>query len=192
MVIVLLLCSIFRGTKKKESVVGVKRCEDLEWGLFGILIGSGIFLTIIAIVYLSKLHSEKVKKGYVFEKGDFEGTAKNIALLIVVSLIGGFLISCAGIGGGLIFNPFLLIINLPPAVAAATGMYLSLFTTGVATMVNCLNVNMPFTYMGTLFVFTVIGTFPGLYGQTWLVHRTNRPSTTVLVLVCLIGYCIIA
>jgi uncharacterized membrane protein YfcA len=113
-------------------------------------------------------------------------------LLIVASLVGGFLVACAGIGGGLIFNPFLLVIDLPPAVAAATGMYLSLFTTGVATMVNCISLNMPFTYMGTLFVFTVIGTFPGLFGQTWLVIKTKRPSATVFVLLIVIAYCIIA
>lgn len=161
-IVVLLLVSIFRGSKSKVSVVGVKRCADWDWGLFGILMAAGVILTIASIIYLKVIYNDKVKKGYVFVKGDFEAKPKSVALLIVVSLVGGFLVASAGIGGGLIFNPFLMQIDIAPPVASATGMYMVTFTTGAATMLNCLNGNMPYEYMGLLFVYTIIGTYPGL------------------------------
>lgn len=71
MIIVLFLVNLFRGGKSKLSVIGVKRCTDVDWGLFGILLGSGTVLTIVSIIYLRRIYQNKVAKGYVFVKGDF-------------------------------------------------------------------------------------------------------------------------
>lgn len=141
MIIILFLIALFRGTRNKKSLVGVIRCTDIDFGLFGILLGLGFVLLFVSILVLRREHTDKVNKGYVFTKGDFVATPKTIVVLSIVSLVGGFLVSSSGIGGGLIFNPFLMQIDIAPPVASATGSYMVMFTTLAGTMINALNGN---------------------------------------------------
>ena len=58
-----------------------------------------------------------------------------------------------------------------PAVASATGMYCTLFTTLAATTILLLNDALNLQYSAMICIITLIGTMPGLYGQTWLVSK---------------------
>jgi uncharacterized membrane protein YfcA len=45
-----------------------------------------------------------------------------------LGFFGGFLAGAFGLGGGVIFNPILLTLGMPPKVASASGAYLIFFS----------------------------------------------------------------
>ena len=50
------------------------------------------------------------------------------------------------------------------AVASATGSYLTLFTTGAATINVLINQKLDLKYSGWICLLTLIGSLPGIYG----------------------------
>jgi len=50
-----------------------------------------------------------------------------LARLLVGSALGG-IVGAMGLGGGVVFNPCLLSLGVPPTVVAATGMFLILYS----------------------------------------------------------------
>lgn len=54
-------------------------------------------------------------------------SGKDLVSLAVASVGGGFA-SSVGLGGDIVFNPILIEIGIPPAVTAATSMYMILFS----------------------------------------------------------------
>lgn len=55
-------------------------------------------------------------------------------------MLCGALASSLGIGGGVLYNPLLLIIGVNPQVAAASGMYILFYNT-FSTVIQLLIVN---------------------------------------------------
>ena len=53
---------------------------------------------------------------------------------MLLGLTTGILSSFLGLGGGVIFNPILLDFGVLPAVVSATGMYLTIFSSGTNTI----------------------------------------------------------
>ena len=74
-----------------------------------------------------------------------------------------------------------------PAVASATGMYCTMFTTLASTLIVLLNNGLNIPYLGLLIVMTLIGTLPGLKGQNWIVQKAKgRTQFTVAILLSFI------
>lgn len=97
------------------------------------------------------------------------------------ALASGF----AGISPGTIFNSIMVQLDMHPSVASATGMYCTLFTTLAASTILLFNSALNMPYAALICIVTLIGTFPGLYGQTWLVKKAGgRIQFTVLILFC--------
>ncbi len=46
----------------------------------------------------------------------------------ITAFVGGWASGCLGMSGGSIFNPMLLGMGVPPAVASNTGMYMIVFS----------------------------------------------------------------
>ena len=69
------------------------------------------------------------------------------------------------------------------AVASATGMYLTLFTTAAATINVLINQKLNLEYAGWICLLTLIGSLPGIYGQGWIVAKAKgRTQFTVAIL----------
>lgn len=56
----------------------------------------------------------------------FEGMA--LVKVLFLGLGGGFIAGALGLGGGVLFNPMLLSMGVPPMVAKATSLYLITFS----------------------------------------------------------------
>lgn len=56
-----------------------------------------------------------------------------MAKLATASICGG-LASAIGLGGGIVFNPVLIGLGIPPTVAASTGMYMIMFSSLLNTV----------------------------------------------------------
>ena len=71
---------------------------------------------------------------YEFSKGDLEATKLNLFIMIMISFFGAMGAAFCGVGSGFVFCPILVMINIEPQVATATGMYLTMFTTLAASI----------------------------------------------------------
>ena len=107
--------------------------------------------------------------GYKFTKGDQEFSTRVIVKLFSVAFLVAIFSSLAGLGPGLIFNSMLVQLDMHPAVASATGMYCTMFTTLASTLIVLLNNGLNIPFAGLLIVMTIVGTLPGLKGQNWIV-----------------------
>ena len=52
---------------------------------------------------------------------------------------GGLIAGALGLGGGVIYNPVMLMLGLPPMVSAASGLYLVTFSKIATTVVYVVN-----------------------------------------------------
>ena len=69
----------------------------------------------------------KKKVGIGLHQTDVVLDSSKLKKLVGIATIGGFVSGTFGLGGGTIFNPLLLSLGVPPAVASSTGMYMILF-----------------------------------------------------------------
>ena len=93
----------------------------------------------VAVLLLFVVPFAFLEAGYTFTKGDQTFTPKIIMKLTLVAFLVALLSTIAGISPGLIFNSFLLQLDMHPAVGSATGMYGSMFTTMAATINTLIN-----------------------------------------------------
>ena len=89
---------------------------------------------------------------------------KKIILLVAVAFFCAFFAAMSGVGPGLIFNSFMIQIDMTPAVGSATGMYMTMFTTMAATINLLFNDKLNIPFFVLINILTVVGTIPGLYG----------------------------
>lgn len=72
-------------------------------------------MVVLAVRMLRNEQALKKKYGNVnLEESDVILNNKNITILILLGFMGGMLAGALGLGGGVIFNPVLLAMGLPP------------------------------------------------------------------------------
>lgn len=72
-------------------------------------------MAILAVRMLRNEQALKLKYGNInLVESDIVLTNKNITILILLGFMGGMLAGALGLGGGVIFNPVLLAMGLPP------------------------------------------------------------------------------
>jgi hypothetical protein len=182
----------FRGNGRDKSVVGVIKCDPGDHGLVAaIIIGCLILMFIGALL---NRRDQRVKKelGYTFVTGDVDWTWHSIFKLAFIGFMGGFISAGFGLGAALIFNPTLMGLAIHPAVASDTGMYLSMVGSTASTFIVIMFGRFNPYYAIVLSVMTLIGSYPGLITQKWLVVKTGKPSTTVALLLMFIIFCLLA
>jgi len=69
----------------------------------------------------------KLSLGQKLPEGELRLTSGRLSKLVLGSIAGG-LVGAMGLGGGVVFNPVLLGLGVPPTVVAATGMYLIMYS----------------------------------------------------------------
>ena len=116
----------------------------------------------------------KIKIKYEDGLADIKMTGKSLIKLIFLSLCAGWLSGALGMGGGIIFNPLLMSLGHPPVVAAASGMYMMIFSAGASATVYVINdmINIPYGIWISAIV--VFGTIAGMIALNWLMNKINR------------------
>ena len=66
--------------------------------------------------------------------GEISLSGKNFVFLIGGSFIGG-IVGALGLGGGVVFNPLLIGMDVPAVVATSTAMYMILFSSLAASVI---------------------------------------------------------
>ena len=102
--------------------------------------------------------------------------------LIVFGFVGGWVSGALGLGGGVIFNPVLLSLGVPPQVASATSMYLIFFSTMSSSFIYIIYGMLNIKYACWIGFWSVLGTFQGLSILERIIKKYNRQSLIVFVL----------
>ena len=140
----------------------------------------------VAVKLLTWQQGLKIKYGNInLVDSDLRFEPKKLAAILSLGLGGGFLAGAFGLGGGVIFNPVLLTMGLPPQVAAATGLYLVTYSKIATSLVYFLNGEMNVFFALWIGLWAVIG---GVLGAacTWLYMKiSGRQSIIIWMLVAM-------
>eukprot|EP00245_Coleochaete_scutata_P011400 TRINITY_DN4218_c0_g2_i1.p1 TRINITY_DN4218_c0_g2~~TRINITY_DN4218_c0_g2_i1.p1 ORF type:complete len:136 (+),score=17.68 TRINITY_DN4218_c0_g2_i1:3-410(+) len=102
-------------------------------------------------------------------------------------VVAGAAAGLLGIGGALIFNPFLLALNVHPQVTASTSVMMILFSSSCISLSfyfrDVLNTSFAAIFAPACFVASLIGV--SVIGR--IVHRTGRASIIIFILTGLIA-----
>lgn len=103
--------------------------------------------------------------------------------LVVLGFMGGLLAGALGLGGGVIFNPVLLTMGLPPQVSGACSLYMVFFSKIASCLVYILNGQMNILYALWVGLWASIGGVIGSLALIMYVKYGGRQSTIVFILV---------
>lgn len=171
LVLILFFINMMRGKSNPESSwLKLKTCDALDWGLFAILQVICIIYELIAVRIVSNEATEKEEVGYEFTEGDLRLSPSKLAIIVAISWFGSLMAAFAGIGAGSIFVPALTIIEMEPRVAAATGMYVTIYLTLASSISVIILGRLSLDYAPYVVIFTMLGSLPGLFFQNYMVQ----------------------
>ena len=180
-----------RGGKGLESVIGVKKCENLDWIIFA---SYGVLVLIFLILGdLVVLKEQKTKEQCAWEYHPDEKIFNKASILKfnLTGIVVGIISVILGIGGGMITNPVLMSQGFPPQVISFTGMYMIMVNKIVAAVIFLFAGMMLLQYL--LSIGLVFGV--GLVIVEWkigqLIKKYGRQSiiSVIFVFVLLVAWC---
>jgi uncharacterized membrane protein YfcA len=116
-------------------------------------------------------------------ESDIIFTNKNVLFLISLGFFGGFLAGAFGLGGGVIYNPILLTMGLPPTVAGACSLYLVCYSKIASTVVYSLNGLLDWNYGLWVGFWSCLGGLIGSVVLIFYIRFGGRQSFVVWALV---------
>jgi len=102
----------------------------------------------------------------------FEGLT--LVKVLFLALGGGFIAGALGLGGGVIFNPMLLSMGVPPMVSKATSLYLITFSKVITCIVYFIYGQLVLDYSAWIAFVSVIGGLAGVAFAIWYIKRFKR------------------
>ena len=177
------------GSSSFKSIDGIKLCGFTYWLIQFLFILLCVLVTYVS-VKLNKKEQDLRKKynvNFTVEEVIFEGKA--LTLLLLIGFFGGFAAGAFGLGGGSIYNPALLALGVQPRVAAATGMYLVMFSCINACVVNGIQGILSYRYGLFIGMWCVVGSLTGLILADNYVKKSGKQSVFVWLLVLVFVIC---
>merc|ERR1712199_11727 len=107
----------------------------------------------------------------------FEG--KVLRNVLALGFGGGWVAGALGLGGGVIFNPLLLAMGVPPKVSSATGMYLITFSKIVTCVIYFIYGELVMDYALWAAFVSVIGSICGLASINLYMRKFGRQSIII-------------
>jgi uncharacterized membrane protein YfcA len=149
-----------------------------------------IICTILGVIVVIREYNLKKEVGYEFTPGDLHANYRDIAKVVSIAWVGGFIAAFCGVGPGMIFSPVLVIIGIEPRVGTATGMYISLFTALASSISVILLGRMNMPYSGYVQIMTIVASFGGIFFQNYMVTTSGRVSYQVSILFFCMMLCV--
>lgn len=126
----------------------------------------------------------KIKYGKVgMTESDIIYTNRNVLVLVSLGFFGGFLAGAFGLGGGVIYNPILLTMGLPPTVSGACSLFLVGYSKVASTIVYALNNLLNIQYALWVGLWASVGGFIGSIALVVYIRFGGRQSVVVWALV---------
>lgn len=115
-------------------------------------------------------------------KSDLVFEGKTLRNVLTLGLFGGWVAGALGLGGGVIFNPLLLAMGVPPKVSSATGMYIITFSKIATCVIYMLYGLLQLDYGLWIALWSTMGAVAGLKGANWYMEKFGRQSIIVFCL----------
>jgi uncharacterized membrane protein YfcA len=128
-----------------------------------------------------------MRVGFGMVESDIQFQQTVLVKLVMFALLGGWVSGALGLGGGAIFNPLLLSMGVPPAVASSTGMYMIMFSTAGSSITYIVfkTLNMPFAlWIG---FWCALASLIGLIILNRVMKKFDRQSPVVFLLAFVLG-----
>ena len=181
------LVSLMRGSKKAGSIIGIKPCDAIGWVLVALFISICSLCTYFGIKKVNGEQNLKKKVGKGFAKSDVKFERAIVGKLVIFALLGGWVSGALGLGGGAIFNPLLLSMGVPPAVASSTGMYMIMFSTAGSSITYIVFGTLNISYGLWIGGWCAVASIIGLYFLNKVVKKFDRQSPIVFLLTFVLG-----
>lgn len=173
------------GDKHGKGVIRIRPCGVAYWLItFSQLPAAVAFTGYIVYAKRKKraVHSESQEDGSKADLADAGVEALPLPTLPLAAFVTGALSGLFGIGGGLLLNPVLLQIGIPPQTAAATSSFMVLFCASMSMVQFILlgveGVGQACVYAGVCFAGSVAGVV--------VIERAVRKSGRVSLIVFLV------
>ena len=101
--------------------------------------------------------------------------------------MGGWVSGAFGLGGGVIFNPLLLSMGVPPSVASSTGMYMVMFSNFGSSVTYVIYQELNIKFGLWIGMFCSLSSIAGLFLLNQIVKKYDRQSPIVIVLAFIMG-----
>ena len=140
LLVFLILMNLCLGSSSQKSIIGIHVCDGAYWGIYAAFLALCVISTFLAI-YLAKTEQAlKLRHGNInIVASDIKFTFRKIVTVTSCGFCGGLIAGALGLGGGVIYNPVMLMLGLPPVVSAASGLYLVTFSKIATTVVYIIN-----------------------------------------------------
>lgn len=179
----LILLNLVLGSSSRKSIIGIKNCSPAYWGVYSGFLAICILTTALAIWLAKSEQQLKVKYGNVnIVKSDILFNKKTVSAIVLLGFFGGLVSGALGLGGGVIFNPCLLALGLPPLVSSASGLYLVTFSKIATTVVYLVFGQLDIPYGFWLSFCASAGSVAAIFIARWYEKSSGRQSFIVWVL----------
>ena len=174
-----LISFIFVNSKKNLSL---KSIEYILLSVIQILIFLAI--SVLIVLYLKKEQLRRNSNFFYLENEIIWNNKKIISFIIVSSIIS-ILSTFLGIGGGMLFVPFLIINNIPPEIASATNS-VSTFYSSTTSSIQYIGSDRILPYYSMIFFLTsFVSSYFGL--KTFkIISKYKKKSILIIILGLLI------
>jgi hypothetical protein len=181
---VLVLLNIVLPTKSKPSPIGMLLCTPSYWIIqVAFLVFCGL-MAAIAVYVVRREQNLKIKYGNIgMTESDIIFTSKNVLILVSLGFSGGLTAGAIGLGGGVIYNPILLTMGLPPQVSGACSLFLVGYSKLASTVVYLCNHVLNIPYSIWVGLWAIVGGFMGSVGLLIYIKLGGRQSFVIMALV---------
>lgn len=181
-----LIVNALRGTPKTPSIIGIKKCSNLDWSIFFSFVLIAFLMSFIGVRINMREQALKEKAG-VTCASDFKYHGKSLFYLLLFAFIGGWVSGAFGLGGGSIFNPLMIELGVPPTVSSSTGMYMIFFSTFASSVIYVTYGALNKEYALWLGFWSAIGIIAGIYIVEKLIKKYSRQSIIVFIMCLVLG-----
>ena len=181
---VLVLMNIALPTKSKPSPIGMLMCTPGYWIIqIAFLVFCGL-MAWVSVFIVRKEQDLKLKHGKIgMTDSDIIFTNRNVLILCVLGFCGGLTAGAIGLGGGVIYNPILLTMGLPPQVSGACSLFLVGYSKLASTVVYLCNHVLHIQYSLWVGFWSIVGGFMGSFGLILYIKLGGRQSFVIWALV---------
>lgn len=172
-----LIIIILRGGKQMGSLIGTEKCGILDFTLITLYVSLTAVFCAINYAIIQSEEDYKILAKWKEEKGEKKYSEDFICKSNIYGIFIGFISAIAGIGGGMILNPFLMSsVDLNPQVTSFTGMYIITLNKLISLIVFIYNGNIDLDY---LLLLGILGALFVLIGEVFLggyVRKNKKQS----------------
>lgn len=167
--IVLIIISFLRGSP------GFEKCSPGDWTLFVVFIVLMLFFVVVGSKLVAS--EQRLKKEFNnvnLADNDLIFEGHTLRMVLGLGFGGGWVAGALGLGGGVIFNPLLMSLGVPPKVSSATGMYMITFSKIATCVIYFVNGKLIMDYALWIALWSCVGSIIGLYGANIYMKKFDR------------------